>query len=329
MTCRRVFFWLVLVCLIAMPIVFAEFALRQRGLGTPIRYDTNAAFRYAPLPNQQVERWGAAVSIDAHGLRGTEPWATPADLHVLFVGDSVTWGGTHVDDAAIFSSLACDELELQLRLRVVCGNAGVNNYGTDNMRARLRYDRAIVDRADVIVVTIVAEDTRRGLPDLESRYFYSSIPPGPLPAIGEAMGFVLYKTSWRIRHHELRYDASYDVEVGLTSLDLLLDELSALLNAGKVTLLVFSPTLRDLEESPPNLNRAVRERIARSKMPSLDLVHVVRDLDPAEGVRAADLYADGMHLTADGHRFYGSWIAGALAVELAQGPRDWRAGSNH
>lgn len=321
MTFRRVIFQLILIGVLAIPVVLAELALRQMGLGTPIQYGTNAAFRYAPLRDQRVERWGgAAVTIDAHGLRGTEPWSTPAELHVLFVGDSVTWGGTHMDDAAIFSSVACDELRERLTLHVVCGNAGVNNYGTDNMRARLQYDRQIVDQADVVVVTMVTQDTRRGLSDLQSRYFYSSIPPGPLPAIGEALGYLLYRASWRIRHHDLRYDDSYDVEVGLASLDLLLAELAVLRDAGKETLLVFSPTLQDLEEPPPKLNRAVRERIARSKLPSLDLVDAVTDLEASEGVRAPDLYADGLHLTAIGHRFYGGWIGGALAARLAEAP---------
>jgi hypothetical protein len=222
-----------------------------------------------------------------------------------------------MDDGAIFSSLACDELEAHLALLVVCGNAGVNNYGTDNMRARLRYDREIVGRADIVVVTIVAEDTRRGLSDLESRYFYSSIPPGPLPAIGEALGFALYKASWGIRHHDLRYDDSYEVEVGLASLNLLLDELVEMRSAGKKVLLVFSPTLRDLEEKPPELNRALRGRIARSDVPSLDLVDLVRNLNVSKGVPAIDLYQDGMHLTATGHRFYGGWIGATLVAELS------------
>ena len=318
MTLRRAVSLLILLCLLALPVVVTEFVLRQSGLGTPIRYGTNAAFRYAPLPEQQVERWGAAVTIDAHGLRGTEPWSTLSDLHVLFVGDSVTWGGTHMDDAALFSSLVCDELEAQLRRRVVCGNAGVNNYGTDNMRARLRHDRDVVRRADAVVVTIVAEDTRRGLTDLQGRYYYSSIPPGPLPAIGEALGFLLYRASGYIRHHDLRYDDAYDIDVGLESLNLLLAELAALGDAGKTTLLVYSPTLRDLEEPPPSLGRAVRARITQSQVPSLDLVDAIRHLDPSQDVRAADLYEDGMHLTAVGHRLYGSWIAAALVDALAQ-----------
>ena len=318
MTRRRAVFLLILLSLIALPVVATEFALRRSGLGTPIRYGTNAAFRYAPLPEQRVERWGAAVTIDAHGLRGTEPWSTQSDLHVLFVGDSVTWGGTHIDDAAVFSSLVCDELEAQLGQRVVCGNAGVNNYGTDNMRARLRHDRDVVRRADVVVVTIVADDTRRGLTDLRSRDYYSSIPPGPLPAIGEALGFLLYQASWHIRHHDLRYDDAYDIDVGLESLDLLLDELAALGDAGKTTLLVYSPTLHDLEQPPPSLGRAVRERIAQSPVPSLDLVDAVRHLDRSQDVRASDLYDDGLHLTAVGHRLYGRWIAAALVDALAQ-----------
>jgi lysophospholipase L1-like esterase len=316
---RRGLFWLVVACSIALPFVVAESVLRHMGLGTPIRYGINGAFRYAPLPNQRVERWGAVVTIDGQGLRGTEPWSTPADLHVLFVGDSVTWGGTQMDDAAIFSSLTCGVLEARLAKRVVCSNAGVNNYRIDNMRARLRYDRETVDQADVIVVTIVAEDTQRGLSDLESRYFYSSVPPGPMPAIGEALGYVLYKASWHIRHHALAYDQRYDIEVGLASLDLLLAELAALRESGKATLLVFSPTLRDFNDPVPELNRAVREHVVGRGAPYLDLVEAVGSWGAPDGVDVADLYSDGLHLTATGHALYGGWIGAALVANLANG----------
>ena len=42
------------------PTQAAEIAARWMGLGEPIVYATNAAYRYAPLPDQHVSRRGGA-----------------------------------------------------------------------------------------------------------------------------------------------------------------------------------------------------------------------------------------------------------------------------
>ena len=126
---RKTVFILVIALAVLSPLVAAELVARWIGLGDPIVYSTNAAYRYAPVPNQHVDRRGASVTIGAEGLRGLEPWSGPADHHVLFVGDSVTWGGTNTDDDKTFAYLTCAELEARLARNFVCGNAGVNGYG--------------------------------------------------------------------------------------------------------------------------------------------------------------------------------------------------------
>src|SRR5882757_10450249 len=92
----RFVFGIVIVILPAIPVALAEFYLRSIRLGHPILYYANSSYRYAALPNQkQVRQRGAAVTIDSKGLRGVKDWNSSADDKVLFIGDSVTWGGTY------------------------------------------------------------------------------------------------------------------------------------------------------------------------------------------------------------------------------------------
>src|ERR1700687_6204966 len=89
----RFFFWIVLLVLLAVPAVLAELYLRSIGVGNPILYYADAAYRYAPRPNQRhVGRRGGTVTLDSKGLRGVKDWAAPADRKILFIRSSVTRG---------------------------------------------------------------------------------------------------------------------------------------------------------------------------------------------------------------------------------------------
>ena len=127
---KKAAFWIIAALLIVTPVVLAELYLRSLGLGNPILFYANASYRFAPQPNQQqLRQRGARVTIDSKGLRSTTDWADPADAKLLFIGDSVTWGGTYIDDGELFSDGVCQRLAAATGKRYVCGNAGANQYG--------------------------------------------------------------------------------------------------------------------------------------------------------------------------------------------------------
>src|SRR5437763_17186053 len=85
-----------------------ELALRLvLGLGNPVIYQPDPACGYLPVPNQHVTRFFCRNDINSFGLRCPEFTANkpPGTLRILFVGDSVTYGTTHVDQSKIFTSL--------------------------------------------------------------------------------------------------------------------------------------------------------------------------------------------------------------------------------
>ena len=47
---------------------------------------------------------------------------------IIFVSDSVTYGGSYIDDTELFSSRYCEN-----NSKLICLNAGVNGWGTYNM----------------------------------------------------------------------------------------------------------------------------------------------------------------------------------------------------
>lgn len=317
----RLLFWSILLLAVVAPVVLVEGWLRFQGLGRPVLYYTNASFRYAPVPDQRVRRRrGASVTIDAFGFRGIEDWGADADYRVLFVGNSVTWSGTFIDDTESFPHLTCEALERRRSARFTCGNAGVNAYGTDNMAARLRAEAP--RDADAIVVTLIADDAIRGLVDINALPFFTRPPPGPLPAITEVVAFGMFHLARRLRFDASARDPSDQVLVARHSLEALFEVLREAEAAGTHVLLVFSPVEEQAVGGPgegaageglaregqarEDLTREVRAAMAGSGLPFLDMTTTV------QGYAGRDLYYDGVHLEVGGHRLYAEAIASAL-----------------
>jgi lysophospholipase L1-like esterase len=303
---KKAAFTFVLVLLGLSPLAGSEIAARWMGLGDPVVYRTNAAYRYAPAPDQQLRRRGASVTIGREGLRGSEDWSGPADHRIVFVGDSVTWGGTAIDDDKTFAARTCAELQARFRQRFVCGNAGVNGYGTENMIARLRFDPAL-ERADTVVVTLISVDPIRGTSDLAAAHFFSRAPSGPLRGVWEVAAFGAFQIAGRLRWSAAAYDPSFDVPIAKDALRRLYAELRSLEQSGKSVLIVFSPHKDEFYGDPDVLDAAVRTDLAASGMTTLDLTEAVH-AEVESGI-----YFDNVHLNERGHGFYGRWIAEALS----------------
>jgi lysophospholipase L1-like esterase len=300
----------VLITIFLLPLILAELYLRYVGLGDPILYYTNSSYRYAPLPNQRKQRLADSwVTIDSFGLRGTKPWDEDADFRVLFIGDSVTWAGTGIDDQDTFSNLTCIELANHWPHRFTCGNAGVSAYGTDNMTARLEYKS--FGNEDAVVTTIINPDTIRGLTDLKSQYFFSSTPAGPFAATWEASTFLLFRfVSWLRHHSEIHIDQD-DLLVAKKSLTNLFRVLKRKESEGKIVLVVLAPIAEELGRDDNAYTRLAKELLAEHQVNFVNLNPIVTSN------YSNDIFSDDRHLKTDGHSLYAEAISNELLKYIA------------
>jgi lysophospholipase L1-like esterase len=306
---KRTVFVALTVVLVCAPIGLAELYLRYVGLGDPILFYANASYRFAPLPNQQKRRLGgASVTIDSRGLRSTHDWSEPADVKILFVGDSVTWGGTYIDDADTFAEGVCQRLARATGKSVVCGNAGANEYGTDNMAERIRYKDFNDETA--LVVTMIGTDTTRGLVDAQGRFFQTERPPPPFRALWEAAAFLTWRSYRFLR--PISYRPTDDLRVAKRSLQNLFGAIRETQRPGRSVLLVLSPSQAELGGHETVLTKNVQEVLEHSGLELLDL-H-----GPVTAALTGDFYYDGTHLDVRGHRFYANQIAARLAPALSR-----------
>lgn len=297
---------IIAVLVIALSVPAAELAARLAGFGGPLLYYANSSYRYAPAPNQHIVRKGqSGTTIDEQGLRGAEPWSADADLHILFIGDGVTFGGTETDDATTFAARTCVKLEQRRGGNLVCGNAGVRGYGVDNMTARLRFDPA-VDRADVVVVTIITKDATRGLADIGDSV-YSAQPRGPLKALWDLSGNLLNRGATMLRYDFENFDRRDDLRVLSESLSELYSELGDLQDKGRRVLVLFVPSRPELRGQESPTTRPVRDNILGNGLPAIDLTEAMAS-------RATDELheSDGIAVNAAGHELIATVIADAL-----------------
>lgn len=309
---KRIAFWVIAGLLVCAPIVIAEFYLRSVGLGSPILFYANASYRFAPQSDQQqLRRRGATVTIDSKGLRSTTDWSAPADAKLLFIGDSVTWGGTYIDDRDLFSDGVCRRMAGASGKRYGCGNAGANQYGADNMAERVRYKN--VDDESVLVVTLIAHDTVRGLVDAEGRYFFMQRPPPPFRALWEATTFLTWTLYKALR--PVSYRSNDDFRVAERSLENLFAAIRETQRPGRKVLIVLSPIKAELGGRESPFTQHVRSVLARSGFDLLDLHAAV------SAALTPDFYYDPIHLDVAGHAFYADRIAAHLMASTNGEPR--------
>lgn len=306
---KKAYYFFIFLLIFIISIFFLETLLRIYGLGDPIVYKTNLSYRYAPKANQSVVRLKKSkISINESGLRSTNEWSQNNNHKVLFFGDSVTYGGSYIDDKEIFSELVCYNLNLAKK-KYLCGNAGVNAYGVDNINNRILYGE--VQDSKWIVVTLIEGDGYRSLQDVMAIPAFLD-KPRLLPAIQE----VLLHLTWKFNIF-LRSDYSYNytqqnkeetnsIDIFQQSFKRLKDTLINELAKNKKILVVFHPSkesvLNGIETVEYKLMKNIFEE-DKSKIIFLDMFPIIKSF------YSSNIYYDTVHLDKKGHLLFAEQIS--------------------
>ena len=137
-----------------------ELALRfLLGLGNPILVQPDPAAGYVLKPNQHVHRFFRDTYVNEYSMRSPSfsPVKPAGTYRVLLVGDSMTYGSTHVDQRAIFASLLREELPRQLHTPVEVLNASASAWAIANETGYLQSRGAF--HADLVVLVLNTGDS--------------------------------------------------------------------------------------------------------------------------------------------------------------------------
>lgn len=194
--------WLLAALLVAG--ICTELLLRfVLGLGNPVVIVPDTACSYTLAPNQHTWRFFCHTHTDRYGMRSDAfaPVPPPGTLRVMFVGDSVTYGTSHVDQSRIFTELLRNELPAVAHQRVEVLNASAGGWAIDNELSWLR-SRGTFHAA---IVVLVLNSGDLGQPRAEiAGAGEDTVQNHPSTAVGEVWARFLEP---RLFHHAPHVDA--------------------------------------------------------------------------------------------------------------------------
>jgi len=294
-----------------------EFILRRNaGLGDPVLYVRDPGCGYRLRPNQEKCRfYGASFRINNLGLRSQQDWDEQTSNKILFLGDSVTYGGSHIGNEALFSEIAVQALDGYLS-----GNAGVPAWGVENVHGLIVVERFLP--AGTYVSTFIEGDFYRGLvqADMRPEVWFES----PRYALRET-GFILW--CWALTKLDL-FDAfypgihfaeDYSEEESSEHAAAKLKEMDVFLRTKGFTHLIYiSPTRGQVmgqEEPDARVASLLQEQGVRAEY----LLERLQRLNAGTEERAS-WYKDHCHLTTRGHRVWGERMGEDLRKTLGHPP---------
>lgn len=294
----------------------AELTLRWAyGLGTPVLYQVDARFGFRPRPNQRVSRRaGVTVRINRLGLRAGN-WGPGKQNKILFLGDSVTYGGSHVDNDALFSELAPAGLPGWRT-----GNAGVNAWGVANVHGLVVTAR--FTPATVYVTTLTERAFYRGFATINK-----------LPYWCRAPRLALVELAYYWLHGRLELDRSCrrisrpqgaargrgldaQAEHAVARLGQLHRHLTG---QGARHLIFVSPTRAQAVRGRPRDARVMR-LLSRHGLPAVNLLDH-EQMSSRSARERESWYYDHVHLTPAGHRAWAEMIRARLVTATSWRPR--------
>lgn len=281
-------------------IALIEWSAKQFfGLGKVVLYEAHPIYGYRVAPNQTVARNPhQRIHINNLGLRANTDWDLNQDNpRVLFLGDSVTYGGSYVDNADLFSTQIGQKIS-----QCETGNAAVNGWGVDNVVAFVR-DKPFLD-ATLYVLVFPEGDFYRGLTRIGGQPFWTR---HPKYALEELWQYGVYRSSLKKTPHLHAYNASESekkriVHLATTHLN---DLLCFLKSHNKQVLIYISPSLPQAlgEEQPDPI---IKQSLNDYGIPANYLL----DKIPATMSKCEKkaLFHDVIHLSPQGHTFWANMM---------------------
>lgn len=156
-----------------------EAILRVMGFGHPVLYRVDPQVGYYPAPHQDVHRYGGEIHINVFGMRSREVAARKpaATFRILMLGDSTLYGGSYIDQSAIYATRLERGLNRQASglpgapQRVEVLSMGVNAWGPQHELAYVK--KFGFFQSDLVMVMGPAADAYRPRYGLENLPFFT------------------------------------------------------------------------------------------------------------------------------------------------------------
>jgi hypothetical protein len=307
----RMFGWILIVA--ASLMICVELLLRfGLGLGNPVVLAADSACGYILAPNQNTYRFFCRTRTDQYGMRSDRFAPIPAagTLRVLFIGDSVTYGTSHVDQSRIFTELLHRELPAVVHRPVEVLNASASAWAIDNELSWL-HSRGTFHAK---LVFLVLNNGDLGQPRAEARDVGDDLAQNhPMTAIGEVWARFLKPRLFRRAAHidagDVQTKADALMRANLADMDRFQQIVSA--NGARMAVL-YIPFRHDVPAPANQAEVAFSEWSAAHHVPFFDMTAVEAPFS------AWQIAPDGDHLNDRGHQLIAQEVEKEWISKLGQ-----------
>ena len=277
-------------------ISITEIFLRYQGFGTPIIYEKSYQYGYAPAPNQKLIRFNNKnVTIDSNGFRiGSSTNNTYNKIY--FLGDSVTYGGSYIDDDELYSENFCQKINQILKKKFNCYNGGVNAYGFENIIER--YKSIKKNKDTYIIITLIPGDFSRNFIQIESLPYFTKKHTHFLKATTELTAYYLDVVRSNVRFKEKKFSREQKLDDYIKrKINENLYQLQQLQKKDpNLIILFFPPKQFLLEKNFSEFDNFFFKNI-HNKKNYYNLTNNLKSLNDKDNI-----YYDGVHLNSKGHQ---------------------------
>lgn len=297
-------------------ILFSELFAKRLGLGNPVLYISDNIVGYRLKPNQsKYRRRGALVSTNSEGFRiNPSAYKDENTNYLVFVGDSVTYGGSYIDDKNLFSSKFCELLNKNF----YCLNSGLNAWGILNMgRFISNFEIYSKKVPSSFILIILPGDEGRNLKSLSDTPFWD-YPPKEPSALNEIIRYInkKYFLNGLKNYKKIEEDETSYLNKKLIKekqRNIIWGELEELLKKSKYPInIVITPPKKWFIDNAELKEIKIYEKYLNqiSKLPivkkTCNLYEYLRN-DYKD-----NLYVDGVHLSNKGHELWSNKIEECL-----------------
>lgn len=275
------------------------------GLGNPVLVVPDPACGYVVKPNQHLFRLFNRIDINQFGMRSAElpPTRSPNTLRVMFVGDSITYGTSRVDQSRIFTELLHRELPSIVKRPVEVLNASSSGWAIENELAYVQ-SRGIFD-SDTVILVLNSEDLGQ-----RPATFAQYVRAMPAEYASSAFGELYLHFIWP-RLHPLGPPPDRRGEVRKENLANL-DGLRELVVRQHARLaVVYVPFAKDIHAFSASSAAALRTWTLTRQVPFFDLTDAESPFSPSDIT-----IGDGTHLNNKGNRIVANAIEHSWTTQM-------------
>lgn len=301
----NIFFFLISIIL---SVTIVELSMRFLELKNHVVYYSSNYFGYYQLPNQSVNRTGNEIFTDNLGNRNPKE-NTLENSEIFFVGDSVTYGGSVVNNDDTFANLIAKKLQKKYL------NISSNGWGIVNMVNFINFHN-LYKKNSTYVFTCIIDCFTRNLRRSKQNYFFKDKSQYAVINLLKYLVFLINEYNYSTNNVTNTFVQKDNYETINYSIDKLIEFEEKLKLINSELILIYSPNSKSFKKYISNsgllmndYKKFVLSKLSANNIQYIDIINFFSEKDK---INFGNFYVDSVHLSKQGHELYSNILTPLL-----------------